>query len=461
MNSVEVFAAIEKIAATKGRNDKEALVEEYAQNPLFKKVLEYALDPFKTFGMKKLPKVEAYGIANFDVDSHQVWKILDKLAARELTGGSAANVVSALLGKLDEESSTLMRRIILKDMRAGFTKNTVNRVYPGLIPSFDCMLAAPYDGSRLLPAGEKAKKGKYNFPVAVEPKLDGVRVLAFVMAKENKVEFFSRSGKPYTSFDHMKEPLLAMVKARLAANPDFTKDVVFDGEVMSGEFNKTVSEVRKKDAQATDAVFHIFDVVEREIFLSPAKFGWHQQFKRRRILESFMKFAKEGDPLAILPSYLANSNDEIRALNAKFWGRGLEGAIIKDREAPYYFRRNVAWMKIKACETADVLVTGAYEGDEGKQFEGQLGGLYVEGTVDGKKVVSKCGGGFDLEQRKSFWEAWLEDKAAEGDEQKTLVGRMIEVEYHELTPEDDKGNHAFRHPRFIRFRDDKQKSEAA
>ena len=87
-------------------------------------------------------------------------------------------------------------------------------------------------------------------------------------------------------------------------------------------------------------------------------------------------------------------------------------------------------MKIKAEETLDLYVTG-WEPGTGK-YEGMIGAL----IVNHKGVPVNVGSGLSDTLRQ-------EDPAE-------IVGRMIEVEYHEVTPDG-----SLRHPRFKRFRDDK------
>ena len=418
----DVLAIIDEVAATTSRTDKENILWLHVGDPFFVKVLKAVLDPFVTYGVKKMPKVEP-GDDELTVDSPH-WDVLAALAVRELTGNEATGALIEMLGALNESSAELMRRVLLKDLRAGFSKNTVNKLLPGTIPTFDCMLAHKYEEKRI-------KK----WPVAVEPKLDGVRVLAFVDG--SSCRFFSRSGKEFTTFDHLKMPLMKAFRSWGCSDR-----VVLDAEVASGSFNKTVSEVRRSSAQATDAKLYIFDILPESLFynLDRKAASEDDNQKRRKTLEGFISHCQPDDPLRAIPRFLANSHDEIMALYAKFRGKGLEGAIVKPLDGLYHRRRNHAWMKIKGEETIDVRVTGIFEGT-GK-FEGSLGGLVVD--VDDVEV--RVGSGLSDKLRADIWCGPPEE----------IVGRLIEVEYHEKTPDG-----SLRHPRFVRFRDDKDMKDAA
>ena len=408
MNSDDIFDAIQEIAATPSKTSKQALIAKYAAQKDFLSVLEAALNPFKTYGIAKRPLWTATGSKLvFDI---RTWELLDALGSRALSGNAARDALVAEMNSLSTRSAELLWRIVNKDLRAGFSEATVNKAAPGTIPTFDCMLAHKFDAKRIK-----------TWPAVAEPKLDGVRVLCVV--GDNSVKFFSRSGKEFTTFEHLKEPIIDAAKARGWGA------FVLDGEVVSGSFNKTVSEVRKKNIQATDAEFHVFDVFPAET-LSVGTSAWSYK-GRRESLQGFVSATVKGGPIKLIPRYLVSSVAEIYALYEAVRARDLEGLIIKDPDAPYVTKRSHAWLKLKAEESVDVSIVGVEEGT-GK-YEGVLGAL----IVDHKGVRVNVGTGLSDGQRESFWA-----------ERESLIGRLCEVEFHEITPDG-----SLRHPRFKRFRD--------
>ena len=468
MNSDQIFEAIEEIAATSSKTAKQELVSKHGADGTFIAVLEAALNPFKTYGIAKRPEVTGHLEGIFDA---KTWALLWGLEARTLTGNAAREALVSELMRLNANSAELLWRIVSKDLRAGFSESTVNKAIPGTVPTFDCMLAHKFEVHRV-------KK----WPVVAEPKLDGVRVLAFVDVDKPSVHFFSRSGKEFTTFDHLKAPLLRLIdnfRTELIntsgydnADAEYFAEhldcndfaVVFDGEIVSGSFNKTVSEVRKKDSQATDAIFNVFDILPMSLFSQDDKVpSAHKYTQRRTVLTDLLPEGKSG-PIYLLPRYLVSSEAEIDTLYEKVRERGLEGLIIKD-DAPYYRRRNHAWMKIKAEESTDVPIVGAEEGT-GK-YAGMLGAIIVafdkncyENGAHGANhdhpgaVRVNVGSGLSDDQRREFWEAYCSDRETihrDGKEPNyKFLNRIIEVEFHEITPDG-----SLRHPRFKRFRDDK------
>jgi len=428
MDSKEVFQAIEKIAATSSKTGKELLVEGYLADDTFRNVVISAYDPFKTYGI--LPdKIEGKGTQSF---TGTIWELIYSLEDRALTGSAAESAVAKIGAMLDPDSAELLRRILIKDLRAGFTERTVNRVSPGTIPTFDVMLAHKYEP-------ERVKK----WPVRVEPKLDGVRVLC--VANGDSITFYSRTGKEFTSIDHMKDQVKEMVYLASLASHKTTKfkkvlddrAVVLDGEMVSGNFNKTVGDVRRKNEAAEDAVYTVFDVLHLDNFSDIESSTIEVKFKERFEVLQFLLEHSQTPNIKGVGIHDASTHEEVMELYADFRAKGYEGAIVKNMDAFYYKKRNHAWMKIKNEETIDLAITGVYEG-EGK-YTNSLGGLNAEG----EGLTAKVGGGFSDQQRADIWKVFKENPSE-------LIGRVIEIEFHEKTPDG-----SLRHPRFIRFRDDK------
>ena len=137
--ATSVYELIMKIAATPSKNEKLALVKTGMQLPLFKRAVTAAYDPFKTYGVIKLPEVTSGPYAMGTLDEEHAWRVIDQLATRELSGDDARTAIAEQLDKLDPASAELFKRIILKDMRAGFTEGTINKAAPKTIPEFPYM----------------------------------------------------------------------------------------------------------------------------------------------------------------------------------------------------------------------------------------------------------------------------------------------------------------------------------
>lgn len=474
MNSHDVLDAIEAIAATGARTGKEELMATAITDPLFARVVKLAYDTFITFGITP-PKVKKFGHLGFDIGTAWLWADLDGLANRTITGNAAKALVKDRLESMDEKSSQLLYRILSKDLRAGFGKNTVNRVLPGTIVTFDVMLSKEYE----------AKRVKV-WPVAVEPKLDGLRAMSLVTGGQSKA--FSRVGNHFPALDCLAPAVVAMVekahdlagtKAQMgspihevyfkmlggAAGPS----AGVDAEAITGGFNKTSGDVKRKSVSADDAILHVFDIVPYALLTGDEPIVKIPYKVRRALVEFVVACADENAPIVHTPMELAGSDDEIVAIYQKHRDAGLEGAMVKPLDSQYVKKKTHAWMKMKACETEDLRITGWFEGDVGTRLEGKFAGFIVDriNPADAQIVKVRVGGGFKHAQLEEFDAACREDDAElerngatiedpSFDGQPRGLTRLIEVEYHEVTPDG-----SLRHPRFVRFRDDKDETMKA
>ena len=158
--AASIFQAIEAIAATSSKNEKETLIKSVGGLPLFMRIVRAAYDPFVNYGLALAPmKREGLAPGANTLDEEQFWTILDKLASRELSGTAARDAVQTAVDLLDEPSSALFRRIIAKDLRAGFTDGTINRVFPGTFQEFPYMRCSLRDKSNMVKPGWWDKGG--------------------------------------------------------------------------------------------------------------------------------------------------------------------------------------------------------------------------------------------------------------------------------------------------------------
>jgi bifunctional non-homologous end joining protein LigD len=196
----------------------------------------------------------------------------------------------------------------------------------------------------------------------------------------------------------------------------------------------------------------IFDMLDRD---NPT----NAVYKRRHeILSGTFKNKSEH---IIVPELVVDV-EEKKGLFEKIVKRGGEGVILKKLDSPYEFKRSKHWVKVKKVDTYDVVIMGYEEANEWYAEPGEKGAdgvLYKEGRKTkyfekgwigaviyglwnkekGKLVeVGKCSGLSD-EERKLI-----------SDNRKKYIGTVIEIKANERMP-----TGGFRHPNFVRFRDDK------
>lgn len=412
----EIQKHIEEVSAVSGKLDKQTLVKSLLEKVKYsEEVLNYALSPFITFGVAsgvQPPQVSTTLQQVTDEESTVFFNLLTDLAGRTVSGNDAIDRIYETYARLSYSTALLLYNVIQKDLRAGFGISTVNKAAgKKIIHEFNTMLAHKYDPKRIT-----------KWPVYVEPKLDGMRCIAKVT--KGGVEFVSRNGKAITSIPHLEKEVRAMLDQNFKSY-----DTLFvDGELTSGDnFNISISALRKKDAIAKEAIFHIFDILTEEEFT-----GSSTATQSDRVLD-LKGISEDFDSLQVVAYDMAYDDQQVWAMYHLQREKGMEGIIVKDPNGIYEPKRSYAWMKIKDQNDADLRVVGVFEG-QGK-YVGQLGGL----IVDHKGVEVRVGSGLSDADREELWHR-----------QDELIGQIAEVQYHEVTPDG-----SLRHPRFVRFRDDK------
>jgi DNA ligase-1 len=333
-----------------------------------------------------------------------------------------------------EQWNGFYRRILIKDMRAGFGESTINTVAKKLkmpqysVPVFECMLA--HDGAK----HEKKIAGKK----ILQKKLDGVRCLTVVDFESRTVVMYTRNGKELVNFPH----ITAYLETQL---DNFARSYVIDGEIMSNSFQELMTQVHRKDnVEASDAVLNIFDIIP----LAEFKEGVSSMGQRRRlnfIKTNFSNIIEDSGCMLLVPWVEVDLETmvgkvEFQDFNKQMVEAGYEGIMIKDVDAPYECKRSASWLKQKPFIEVSLAVVAIEEGT-GKNV-GKLGAFICEGEDDGKKIRVNVGSGFTDTDRDEYWTA-----------KDTIIGQVVEVRADAATrSQDSEDVWSLRFPRFLRFR---------
>lgn len=416
---------------TPGRLDKEAIINAAAEqgNTEFFAGCKLALDSMITFGVKKVP--ERTGTDGAGYSWHAFNVNLQKLITREVTGNAARDLIEDIMDHCTNEQWNLWyRRILIKDLRAGFSETTVNKVVEKkyadyIIPVFSCQLA--HDSAN--------HEGKVSGEKLIEVKLDGVRVITIVFP-DGRVDQYSRNGKELVNFPHVKEQLSKIAHG-------FHEPMVLDGEIMSGSFQDLMKQIhRKENVTANDAVLNLFDYLTLTEF--NAGVSLVKQDHRSAMLTEWYATVQDSIPnVSVVGQELVDlDTDEgqarYREINKQAIAGGYEGIMLKDPKAGYECKRSVAWLKLKPFIEVSLTVVDIEEGT-GRNV-GKLGALVCEGDDDGRRIRVNVGSGFSDANRDEYWV----DRSA-------VVGYVAEVRADAITQNQD-GTFSLRFPRFLRFR---------
>jgi bifunctional non-homologous end joining protein LigD len=285
-----------------------------------------------------------------------------------------------------------------------------------------------------------------------EPKLDGIRALAYVTG--GSVKLYSRNRKPLESaYPELVEALSVAVRG----------DAVLDGEVAAVNSKTGISsfELLQQRSGLRDAVrarrtgvevkFYLFDC----LFYEGIDLTGLPLLERKDVLREVVRY---DDTIILTPHRIRGGAAMLRQACA----RGEEGVIAKLASSRYVSGRSGSWLKIK-CLHQQEFVIGGFTAPQGSRelFGALLVGYYEDGEL---KYAGKVGTGFDrrtleLLHRRLAPLARRTPPFTSGvlprGEVTWVTPRLLaEIGFSEWTSAG-----MLRHPRFLGLRDDKDASE--
>ena len=426
---LSIFDILELLESDNSRLFKEELLETHSCNNLLKRVFVTVGDPYINFYVNKfkMPSASNFTPEDDAVVSNFLDFITESLSTRKVTGNTAKDAVVSFFCELSEKQQKWCQRLLLKNLRCGVQSSTVNKVWPGAITKFSVQLA-----ESLITRHENGKgiiiEDNVNYPIRVEPKLDGLRCIA--VKHEGAVTMFTRSGNVLETLPKIK---LALEKAPW-------DEFVLDGEIMGETWSESASIVmsHKKGKDDSSMIFHVFDAMP---FID-----WKDQvteltLTNRVALVDELVITCDNPVVKQVPGSLVKNQEELLEMYASETNAGFEGVMLKDLDAPYLFKRSANIRKLKPTATFEGVVVGHYEGNRGTKREGLWGGFEVKLP---NNIVTRVGGGF-TDKLKS--EINLDPDV--------WIGRVVEVEGQPdpLTGDGLTKDGRVRFPVFIRERD--------
>lgn len=419
-----VMSILNELASTSKRLEKEAILTREKDNQLLKRVVFLALDPFTQFYIRKIPAYKSKPIC--DVDLWEATDRLEMLSTRQATGNAAIQLLADLLTVLNQNDAAVIERIIQKDLKCGVSDSTANKIWPGLIHQYPCMLASQYDEKLV---------SKMKFPAMAQLKMDGMRFNAVV--RSGKCEFRSRSGKEINLLGCLEQEFVMMAGGR---------DLVFDGELVvdhegslmdrqtgNGILNKAVKgTISKEEAKKVRAT--LWDVIPYGKFVEGV--DKESYFVRFQFLQSL----SHPKTIRLVEHKIVANLEEAQVIFEKYLEAGQEGIILKNMNSPWEDKRAKHQIKFKGEMDCDLRVVGVQAGT-GK-YEGKVGALLCE-SEDGVIKVA-VGSGFNDAQR----------------EEDYPIGSIIAVKYNARIKNKD-GEESLFLPIFQEVRLDKSKADSS
>ena len=409
---------VEASNATNSNSDKLEVLKTYTQYEPVCKVLNYTYDTYKQYGV-----TSANCKKNSDLMGHpntygSLFTLLDDLNNRVCTGHTAIANVNRFVHE-NFIYKDLIFNIIDRNLKTRSTASMINKVKPGLIPTFDVALAKAFD--------EKTQK-KVNWEDRwfVSRKLDGVRCLTVIDAS-GEPKFFSRQGKEFLTLDHLKLDIKALG----------LKNTVLDGEVCivdqngNEDFAGIIKEIKRKDHTIVKPYYWMFDMLSMEDFNSKTS---EVTFGQRITDLLYLSLGKGLTLIGVLPQEICNDNI-FSAMMAQSKANGWEGLMLR-KDAAYKGKRSDEILKVKQMFDDEYIVVDL-ENDvhrvivDGAEVEEEM---LKNVIIEHKGNQVRVGSGFSHEQRRHYF--------ANPNE---ILGKQITVQYFEES-QSKSGEYSLRFP---------------
>jgi len=440
----KILNILTALESTASRLEKEAIIASHKEDPIFQLVLRAAMDPQITFYLSKLPKVstvENNSLEDLTIEE-AVTQAIDVLAGRKITGNAARAWYDQTSESLSVDDRVVFERVIKKDLRCGVKESTVNTAFGyEFIYTHPNLLCSPYSDKDVEKLFKKSKK------VYCQLKSDGARCQIVIL--EDRVMAYTRKGN-LLDFRGRLDHLLShtdlhgwVLDGELLTRQN---GVVDDRATCNGIVNKLIQGTIS-DEELDRIFMTTWDIFPWENMKTktPYKVRYEDRFENLTgIVEKFSASYGISSFFDISETHVVSSLEEAMNICDNWMANGIEGGIIKSADLEWADKRDKNSLKVKAEETGEFIVVDYEYGEEGKQFEGFLGGLIVETSCG--KLRTKIGKGFSTPDRLT-WLGYNDPEA--------LKGLIVECGFNSITESKNKETYALFLEKFIKIRLDK------
>ena len=400
----EIQEFVDAQNSTNSNTDKLNVLKKYADNESVRKALEYTYNTFKQYGVtsencKKLSHLASYGYSS-------LFDILNDLNSRYLTGHNAISAVNGFVAA-NKRHEDLIFSIIDRNLKTRSTASMINKVIPGLIPTFDVALANSFDE-------KMAKKVNFNEDNwYVSRKLDGCRCIC-IIDENGEPKYFSRAGNEFLTLKNLDAEIISLG----------LKNTVIDGEICmldengNENFQGIIKEIKRKDHTIENPFFYMFDLLTFEEFVN--KEGT-TPFSIRNVQLDNLFFEREFKNIGYLEQKLLIDERMLTHYIGLAKENSWEGLMLR-KDATYQGKRSNDVLKVKQFYDAEYVVVDIQNGPfrvivDGKEVEEDVMRNVV---IEHKGYRVDVGSGFNLEQRRLYKE-----------NPELILGKQITVQYFE------------------------------
>ena len=403
-------------------NYKISTLKKYQNSEIVKQLLKLTYDKNNfNFGMSRTRLLGILNESNFPEGIDKIDDYLDLLQENsgKLSGNSAKEFYSLLLQKLTEDSRVILLNILGRDLKCGINIKNINKVFKNLIPKPNYMRCAVFS--------EKLVK-KIHFPAILQLKMDGT--YREFNVSNGTVSAKTRAGEEYFNPVLFKE-MMNFPDGYYMGELTIDGESRFTGNGLINSLNPPLDKI----------IFTCWDFLTFDEYTGKVKTSYIDRFNRlQNLIEN-----KDFKQVKLVENHVVNNVSEALKQVSLWMSEGLEGGVLKDFNNTFKNGTSNTQLKIKLKVDAEMRITGFTEGTPGTKREGKIGAIQFandEGTIKGQ-----CSG---------FSDAELEEFSKNKD---SLIGKIISVEFNDITKAENNEYYALSHPRFIEIRNDKNETD--
>ena len=403
-------------------NYKISTLKKYQNSEIVKQLLKLTYDKNNfNFGMSRTRLLGILNESNFPEGIDKIDDYLDLLQENsgKLSGNSAKEFYSSLLQKLTEDSRVILLNILGRDLKCGINIKNINKVFKNLIPKPNYMRCAVFS--------EKLVKNIY-FPAMLQLKMDGT--YREFNVSNGTVSAKTRAGEEYFN-PVLFEEMMNFPDGYYMGELTIDGESRFTGNGLINSLNPPLDKI----------IFTCWDFLTFDEYTGKVKTSYIDRFEILQNLIASIKLKH----VKLVENHFVNNVSEALKQVSLWMSKGLEGGVLKDFNNTFKNGTSNTQLKIKLKVDAEMRITGFTEGTPGTKREGKIGAIQFandEGTIKGQ-----CSG---------FSDAELEEFSKNKD---SLIGKIISVEFNDITKAENNEYYALSHPRFIEIRNDKNETD--
>ena len=427
-----IYSIIQELNIENGSNYKIKILQKHKDNELLKRVLRMTYDSVAyNYGVGKttLAKLNYSNKFGEELSLEQTLDILEnEFCSRDVTGNAAIERLEDVFSKLNDYTKEVVTKIIERDLKINIGKTQINKVFKDLITKPTYMRCDTYS--------VKTAKN-ISFPAVVQVKADGT--YREFNVSNGIVTARSRSGEEY---DY---PVI-FKQMEIFPNGIYTGELTVQG---IHERSKGNGLINSDNPPHDDIVLELWDFISHAEYnkarlkdkKNPCTRTYQNRFEE---LVGIIEYNQTKN-VKLIPYVQVASLKEALKQTSEWMNQGFEGAILKDWSGVFKDGTSKHQLKLKLEISVEMRCTGFQEGTRGTKREGKVGSIIFsndEGTIQGR-----CSGFTDDEL--DYFTA----------HQSELIGKIMEVQFNDLTKAEGNDYYALSHPRFIEWRNDKNETD--